>query len=207
MPIPSENVLNTTRMFLNDNGSSNPQLWTDNVLFPMLNRAYQELQVTLRQRAAPIMKLNFTQILDPGTLVLPIISDLVSPIQIYESYPAGPASLMTEADPLPQQEQGPVLNFWQWDGININFVGSTAYREILIFYWRSLPLVANPTDNILPIDADIWLAPRTAAIAAASVGEETTSAAAAASAASFYEQVILANRGRAPQLAGASVKP
>jgi hypothetical protein len=91
--------------------------------------------------------------------------------------------------------------------MDINFVGATTQREILVFYWRSLPLVSEAVDVLLPIDCEIWLAPRTAAIAMGTVGEEQTSSVAAQTAASTFEQVILANRGRAPQNAGVSVRP
>jgi hypothetical protein len=114
---------------------------------------------------------------------------------------------MTEADPIPLIAPQTALNYWHWDGENILFTGATSVREVLVFYWRSLPLPQSGTDTLQIIDGEMWLAPRTAAIAAASVGEETTAGAAATNAQSTFEQVILANRGRAPQGAGASIRP
>jgi hypothetical protein len=77
----------------------------------------------------------------------------------------------------------------------------------MMFYWRTLPIPTNPVNFIEIIDGEMWLAPRTAAIAAASVGEENTSGIAASNADAFLERVILANRGRAAQTMGTSIRP
>jgi hypothetical protein len=153
------------------------------------------------------MKAHSLQVISPGVQQYPTISNIVSPIQLVEAAPGAVGTLMTEADPIPLIAPGPVLNYWHWDGTNILFTGATTTREVLAFYWRSLPLPQSGTDTLQIIDGEMWLAPRTAAIAAAAVGEETTSATAAANAQATMEQVILANRGRSPQAQGISVRP
>jgi len=200
-----EDVLNTARVFLDD---QNVQLWTDAILTPMFTRAHQELQVLLRQRAAPLMKTSAAVTLNPNVTLLPLQPNLVSPIQLWEA-PLGvnTFTLMTEADPLPQVPQGPTLNWWQWDGIDINFIGANVYREIQVFYWRSLLIPTAPNSPIGIIDGEMWLAPRTAAIAAASVGQMDTAKIAGDEATETIEKVVLANRGRAVQMPGVSVRP
>lgn len=200
-----EDVLDMARVFLDD---QNIQLWTDTILMPMFTRAHEELQVLLRQRAAPLMKGNDALTLDPNTMLLSPIADLVSPIQLYEA-PFGTTNyvLMTESDPLPNNPQGPTLNWWNWDGLGINFIGATQYREILVYYWRNLLVPTAIDAPIGIIDGEMWLAPRTAAIAAASVGQTDSATLAGQEATETIEKVILANRGRAPQDAGIAVRP
>src|SRR6516164_1282320 len=85
MAVQVEDVLNTARMFLND--LSTPiQLWTDTILMPMYTRAHQELQVILRQRAAPVMKASTTVNLASGQTSIPSPSDLIAPIQLWEGF-------------------------------------------------------------------------------------------------------------------------
>jgi hypothetical protein len=192
-------------MFLND---ANQQVWNDGTLLPMFVRAYGELLVTLRQRAANLLKAQTEPtLLAPGTKVFPSGSDLVAPIQLIEAAPGGVGSIMTEADPLPLRAQQPTLDYWHWDGIDVTFIGANQPREVMMFYWRTLPIPTNPVNFIEIIDGEMWLAPRTAAIAAASVGEENTSGIAASNADAFLERVILANRGRAAQTMGTSIRP
>jgi hypothetical protein len=207
MPVQAEDILNTARMFLNDLGSSNPQLWTDTVLMPMLQRAHQELQVILKKRAAPIMKTHTLQVINVGVQQIAPISDMQSPIMLVEAATGQPGTLMTESDPLPLMAQQTSLNFWQWDGATIKFTGATSNRDVEIYYWRTLPLPQTGTDTIQIIGGEMWLAPRTAAIAAASLGEAEAATMAGQQAERFLEEVVIANRGRATPDMGASVRP
>jgi hypothetical protein len=204
MAIPAEDVLNTARMFLND---ANQQLWDDPTLMPMLQRAHQELQVQLRQRAAPVMKTQSAQVVNAGQQLITGLADIVSPIKLIESAPFGLPSLMTEADPLPLIAPGPTLQWWNWDGSEITLIGATTTREVLVYYWRQLPVPKVGTDNILILDGEMWLAPRTAAIAWGVTGADVMYQALAQEAQSRLEQVIRSNRGRAPQDAGVAVRP
>jgi hypothetical protein len=153
------------------------------------------------------MKSSNSQTIQPNTQTITTISDMLAPIQIIESASGGVGTLMTEADPLPLVTPTTSLNWWNWNGTTVNFIGATTIRNVLIHYWRILPLPQSGTDPLNILEGELWLAPRTAAIAAASVGEENTSATAANNADMFLEKVILANRGRAPQDAGASTRP
>jgi hypothetical protein len=200
-----ENVLDLARVFLDD---QNVQLWTDAILTPMYVRAHEELQVLLRQRAAPLMKTVAYVLIEPGVTLMPLITDLVSPIQLFET-PLGIQNyiMMTESDPLPNNSPGPILNWWQWDGLDINFIGATIAREVQVFYWRNLIIPTDPTAPVGIIDGEMWLAPRTAAIAAASVGQTDSATLAGQEATETIEKVILANRGRSPQEAGVAIRP
>jgi hypothetical protein len=74
-------------------------------------------------------------------------------------------------------------------------------------YWRALPLPAVNTDPIGFINGELYLAPQTAAIAAGSVGQAAEMQTLTALADASLNEVILSNRGRAPQIAGQSIKP
>jgi hypothetical protein len=153
------------------------------------------------------MKTHFGEVINVGQQTITPIPNMVSPIQILEAAPGGQGTIMTESDPLPLQSPGTMLNWWQWDGSQINFIGATTLREILVFYWRELPLPQSGGDILQIIDGEMWLASRTAAIAMESVGEENTSANSQQNADTLLETVILSNRGRATQLGGVSIRP
>jgi hypothetical protein len=137
-------------------------------------------------------------------------ADLVAPIQLWETSSGGAANtyaLMTEADPLPNVVATTTLIWWAWVEEAVTFIGSSAVRQVLMRYWRSLPLPTVNTDLIGFINGELYLAPRTAAIAAGSVGQAAEMTALAGLADGSITEVILSNRGRAPQTPGQSIKP
>jgi hypothetical protein len=208
MSVQSSIVLATARTLLNDDAATN---WTDASLFPKLQQAHKELQIKLRRAAAPVMKNLYVEIVGANTTAFATPpADLVAPIQLWETTSAGAANtyaLMTEADPLPNVVAAATMVWWAWVEEAVQFIGSTAIRQILMRYWRSLPLPAVNTDPIGFINGELYLAPRTAAIAAGSVGQAAEMDALVKLADSSLVEVILSNRGRAPQTPGQSIKP
>ena len=208
MSVQASVVLATARTMLNDDAATN---WTDAALFPKLQQAHKELQIKLRRAAAPVMKNTYTEtVAIAGTAFLTPPVDLVSPIQLWETSSAGTIdtyALMTEYDPLPNVVSAATMIYWAWIEERVAFIGSTAARKILMLYWRSLTLPAVNTDPIGFINGELYLAPRTAAIAAGSVGQAAEMDALAKLADSSLTEVILSNRGRAPQTPGQSIKP
>lgn len=193
-------VFATTRTLLNDDLVT---LWTDVVLLPKLVQAYRELESKLRISAASIMRVQTDADVpisaSPSTYAA--ISDIKEPIRLWEKAPADPDSayvLMTEYDPLPvtQYPVTSILQYWQWDGTNINLMGCSADRHVKVMYWRSLPEPTGNTSSMVFTDAEIYLAPRTAALAAGSVGESAVYEAMSAVASEALSLVIQANRGR-----------
>jgi hypothetical protein len=193
---------------LNDDAQTN---WTDAAMFPKLQQAHKELQIKLRRAAAPLMKTSYSEVIgisDTGFASPP--ADLVAPIQLWEKASGDPVTLyqlMTEADPLPNAVAQATMIWWAWQEEVVTFIGSTAARQVLMSYWRALPLPQVNTDLIGFIKGELYLAPRTAAICAGSVGQSAEMSALAALADSSLSEVILSNRGRAPQVQGSSSKP
>jgi hypothetical protein len=208
MSVQASVVLATARTLLNDDAATN---WTDASLFPKLQQAHNELQIKLRRAAAPVMKNNYTEVIPAGqTSFATPPSDLVAPIQLWETSSGGAANtyaLMTESDPLPNVVPVTTMIWWAWVEEVVTFIGSTAIRQILMRYWRAIP---TPTVNTAPIgfiNGELYLAPRTAALAAGSVGQAAEMQALAQLADASITEVILSNRGRAPQTPGSSIKP
>lgn len=202
-------VLITARTLLNDDAASN---WTDAALIPKAQQAHKELQIKLRRAAAPVMKAFASPAtVSAGTTTFPSPpADLVAPIQLWETTVGGTAdtyALMTEADPLPNAIAGTTLKWWAWIDELINFIGASTNRQVLLSYWRALAVPTSNTDSIGFTNGELYLAPRTAALAAGSVGQAEEMKLLTALADNSLTEVILSNRGRAPQAAGASIKP
>lgn len=208
MSVQASVVLATARTLLNDDAASN---WTDAALFPKLQQAHKELQIKLRRAAAPVMKSRYTEIIAAtNTVFATPPADLVAPIQLWETSSGGAVNtyaLMTESDPLPNVIPVSTMIWWAWIDEIVTFIGSSANRQILMLYWRSLALPQVNTDLIGFINGELYLAPRTAAIAAGSVGQAAEMTALAQLADGSLSEVILSNRGRAPQVPGQSIKP
>lgn len=206
--VTAEACFVTARMFLDD---QNDQLWNDNVLMPMMYQAHLELQQKLKSRASPVMK-NYAYItLDAYQTQFPSnIGDLTSPIQLWER-PSGSNvdfSPMTETDVLPLTPPiNSTLTYWMWYQQELIFTGANINTDVIVFYWRRIAVPTQPADLIGIIDGDQYLAPRIAALAAASVGEEQTSGIASALAEAQLQFVLSANRSRAGQLIGTSLHP
>jgi hypothetical protein len=68
------------------------------------------------------------------------------------------------------------LSFWVWQENKILFPGSLTDREVLIEGVQTLGKITSGTSPIQILNCDIWLAQRTAAIAALTIGANPTRA-------------------------------
>jgi hypothetical protein len=208
MSQPLSVVLATARTLLNDDAAAN---WTDAALIPKAQQAHRELQIKLRRAAAPLMKNVYVETVAATTLVFATPpADLVAPIQLWEKAAAADVSLyalMTEVDPLPNADQAATMIYWSWVQEQVTFIGSSAARMVKMLYWRAIPTPQLNTDLIGFINGELYLAPRTAALCAGSLGQSAEMQALATLADASLTEVILSNRGRAPQAAGTSIKP
>lgn len=189
-------ALNGARGLLNDVSA---QVYTDTMLIPSLQQAFWELQSILNQNAASLSRKITT-----GTVVTPAkiitISDMIEPIRIWER-PAGSTDdaawvLMTEYDPLPNVMPDTTLIYWQWDGTQINLIGSSVNRQYKINYRWDMPVPTGPSSSLVFIDAQVYLSPRTAALACQSLGQDKDYDRMNTIALSTIKIVVDANRGR-----------
>ena len=208
MSVQASVVLTTARTLLNDDAAT---LWTDTSLFPKLAQAHRELQTKLRFAAAPVMRAIYTETLAANaTVFVNQPTNMVEPITLQETDSAGTLANftpMTEADPLPNIAPGATLVYWQWADEIVTFIGSTASRTVKMVYWRSLVIPTVNTALIGFINGELYLAPRVAALAAASVGNKDVAALATGMAEAALNEVILSNRGRAGAASGQTMRP
>lgn len=209
MSVAASVVLATARTFLNDDGGL---LWTDAVLIPKLQEAHRELQSILRYSSAPVMRKVLDNVtVNAAVTVFPSLpSDLIEPIKLWEKAPADPTTAyvpMTSADPLPRLAQGTTLGFYQWLDEAINFVGSSANRVVRMLYWRSLVVPTAAGDAIGFLQGELYLGPKTAAIAAGAIGERATFDWLDDQASRYLNMVILANKGKLKPMDGTVLRP
>lgn len=198
MAVLASTIFATARTLLNDDGAS---VFTDTVLLPKLVEAFRELQAKLILSAAPIMRAEAAQNINIGVTTLVLPTDLVAPIRLWERSQAAQDTAyipMTEQDPLPNVAQQTNLVYWQWYQQAINLVGSIDTRRVKIQYWRSLTEPVDATSDLVFNRGELFLAPRTAGLAAGSVGEDDAMAKWSGIGDASLNDIILANRGRTP---------
>lgn len=168
-------ALESARTLLNDDAAT---LWTDAVLLPKVREAHRELQVALTLNGLPVIK-EVSAIIDvpASTLTLPTQpADIVEPIWMKERPDGGTADDfvdMEEVDFLPDVLQAEDLHYWAWREEVISFVGATTAREVQLRYKKGLPTINGGSDSIGFVYGELYLGPRTAAIAALSVGNKS----------------------------------
>ncbi len=190
-------ALDTARTLLNDDPAVT---WTNTVLLPKLNEAFRELQQKLTLSDASLMQTTSVTTVNAGTGGL-VIGTIKEPIRLWEKFVSDPNdayTVMTERYILPNRSSGVEerLRDWQWDGSQINFIAATTNRSVKVFYWQEFADLVDGTSSLQFIDAELYLAPRTAALMASIVGEDARPKEWNALAETNLKQIILANRGR-----------
>lgn len=185
----------TAVSLLNDSIQS---IWTNTILLPFFNEAYRELQTKLKLAGCPVQMLDNTYGYSIGVTTF-TIANIIEPIILWEKASGQPDTTyqrMTEVSKLPFVAPGPLLNTWRWDGQgNILLVGSTINEIIKYRIWAFFPDVTVTTTNIPFVNAENYLGPRVAALAAASIKEDADSTEWTALANQNLEDIIKSNRG------------
>jgi len=193
----AQTALDTARTLLNDDAAVT---WTNAVLLPKMNEAFRELQQKLTLSDASLMQTTSVSTVNAGTSSL-VIASIKEPIRLWEKFTADPNdsyAIMTERYILPNRASGVEerLREWQWDGVQLNFISAITNRSVKVFYWQEFADLASGASSLQFIDAELYLAPRTAALMASIVGEEGRPKEWNDLAMSNLQQIILANRGR-----------
>lgn len=186
MPIPSSAILALARVKLNDPNSA---IYNDTVLLPMLDAAYDEMQLIFERNGVPVQnEISDVLTVPANTLVLSadstpaLPSDFLYPIRLFErdngSTDDSAWVLMTQQRWEPNIQQQPTLIWWVWRKDVIEFVGATQIREVKIHYKMALEAIAADDIDVSPIGAKSYLASRTAMQAALYIGENESRAAA-----------------------------
>mgnify|MGYP001558319114 CR=1 FL=1 len=178
MPLASV-VLDEARFLLNDVSA---KLYTNTVLLPALRKAYRELQQNLRDNSISTSReasaaLTVLASSVPFSLTFSsspaIPADLLYPIKLDEKFQnQGDESYVSlkEKDWSPDITPSDRLQFWAWNEDQLKFVGVINTVILRIKYWKGLAAIVDSTTDIPILDCETFLAARTAALAAYSIG-------------------------------------
>lgn len=181
MALLASTVLTSARILLNDPSGA---IYPDAAMYPLLNKAYRELQVKLTTFGISTTKEIFTVVaVNVGTTSLSdgagLPTDLIYPIELFERAKNSTEfwKLMQETNFEPNEVTlSTFLNFWTWREDEIKFIGALTDRDVKIRGIKSLGSITSGTSPILILDSDLWIAQRAAAIAALTIGANPTRA-------------------------------
>lgn len=196
-------VYSGARAYLNDDEVNN---WTDFKLSRKAVIAFEELEAELVIAGIPIIH-SITSILtippvtvDDDNLDMSTVTgyptDMILPIWMKErqmNEMNRDFVDMVEVDFIPQIDLDIALHYWCWYQNTIMLRGSTEYNQVQLRYQRFLPVPGVNTDSILVPLGQLFLAPRTAALAAYSAKDRTTWADLSAEANANLARLIVMN--------------
>jgi hypothetical protein len=172
-------VYTEARVLLSDTAAS---LFTDATLLPFVKMAYSDLQRKFQLYDVAVNKEITASINVPAnTVILPSTpADLLYPILLEERQVGGVETDYKEMDEndweLDGIAQQPELQVWAWRENEIKLRGATLAREVRLKYVKTLADIIDGTTVVGIIDASDFLAARSAAIAAESVGQNSDKA-------------------------------
>jgi hypothetical protein len=156
------------RSLLNDTFGD---MFTDAILLPFTKKAYKELQNELMLNGLGDTKEETADIaLAAGATTVAVPADLVVPVALFYEDADGKFIEFTERYWEPGTAQQEIHTFWRWEENEIKVLGAIPASTVRVKYIKFLPVLVDTTSNILVLNADVFLAARIAAIAAATVG-------------------------------------
>lgn len=184
MAVTVQQVLDLSAVYLNDAGLSQ---YTYAAQLPLFNAAQLELQELMEQNNVPSTNEVSTSLtVAAGVTVIsfsttPALPSTLVEIQKLSERPNGSSVdylPMTRCEFLPTMvEQIDSLIWWTWQNQEVRFIGATQPVQLTLAYIASrLPAVSSTTTNITLINAQSFLAYRTAALCAEFLGENKTRA-------------------------------
>jgi len=158
-----------TRSLLNDDDGLT---WTDALLMPKVTQVWGELIAKMQLNGIPVVKNETLPIaLNPNTTSLIAANlmptDLERPIWMKEygiNETRDNAVPMTAVDFIPDIIQATTLQYWAWIGQDIQFLGATVARNVLLTYLKLLNAPTKVTDILPVIRSEIFIGPRIAAL-------------------------------------------
>jgi hypothetical protein len=157
----------TARTLLDDDLALN---WNDPVLMPKLVQAHGEMIAKLILNGqAPVRENTALINLTIGALSLGISQpmDLIKPIKMDEGIIGDDISNqipMEKVDFFPNLDQEDTLRYWAFNKNLITFMGSTAARQVRLYYIGEPVAPSYVTDTLYIPMSEIFLGPRIAAL-------------------------------------------
>jgi len=174
MDITASEPLTEAKILLNDPAGN---IFPDDKLIPLMQKAYRELQTKMMVNGLPVLKEASTPVtVVQGTVRLGdgagLPTDFIYPIELHERKVGSTDNFspMFERAWEPDEKPGQSLEVWTWREEELKFIGATTDREVRIRYMKGLTRITATTSPIGIIQATTYLASRTAAIAAFSLG-------------------------------------
>ena len=177
-------VLLTAQTYLND---FSQRMWQKSLLIQFLKEAHRELQLELQINGIPVIKKKAAVITVPavnlstwtGELNLPTQpNDIIEPIECWERRTGDTNEnnwdLMIQKSWVPEQQPIEDLVYWNWVGEVIKFLGATTSNDVKLYYNGGIPIPVSDDDVMGFINAESYIAPRLAALAAQSIGAQQT---------------------------------
>ena len=177
-------VLLTAQTYLND---FSQRMWQKSLLVQFLKEAHRELQLELQINGIPVIKKKAAVITVPavnlstwtGEVNLPTQpNDIIEPIECWERRTGDTNEnnwdLMIQKSWVPEQQPIEDLVYWNWVGEVIKFIGATASNDVKLYYNGGIPIPVSDQDVMGFINAESYIAPRLAALAAQSIGAQQT---------------------------------
>lgn len=174
MAITAQEPLTECKVLLND---PNSNIYADDKLIPIMQKAYRELQTKMMLNGLPVLKeQTLATAVNVGTVSLGdgsgLPTDFLYPIELQERL-AGSGAQYEDMDEAEWEESitpSDRLYFWTWREETLQFVGALTNREVRIRYMKGLTRIIATTTPIAVNNAVTYLAARTAAIAAVVLG-------------------------------------
>ena len=125
-------------------------------------------------------------------------TNLITPTKLIETTEGGSAWIdMTEGTSIPKNiAQSATLIYWAWREETIVLLGSSANRDVVVYYRKLITIPTTVNDAIGVIFGELYIGARTAALAAGSVGNKEVYDVLTALAKTNFDKVVKSNRGQ-----------
>lgn len=201
-----DNVIQMAMTYLNDFGQ---KFWTKEQMQAFVAEAHREMQLELQINGIPVIKKKSAIATIPqinlstwtGEVTWPnqstTLSDLVEPIECWER-PTGDTlesdwDLMIQKSWVPEAQPVNDLVYWNWVGEQIKFLGATVSNDVKLYYNAGIPIPQADEDPMGFLNAETFIAPKAASLAADSVGAKSKALTLGARADKMMDKILQAN--------------
>lgn len=191
MPLLASEVMDeSASIYLNDAAKIR---WPYAVLLPYLRSSIGELQSELEANdLPPLYEIGAIIPVPANSTLLNLPLDFTFPVYLGERAPGETRfSDMTELSWEPDADKNTKLNHYVFREGKIQFLGSTADREVRLRYLRSLSAIVNENSVIEVANAKGFLAARTAGLASQFGGSATVRGTNANERAEYFKRLVI----------------
>lgn len=178
----ASDVLTISRGLLNDPDPGS--IFTDTRLIPLLAMANKELQLMLfGLDALELKEISALLTVPINTLTLNVVAgypaDVLRPVELAER-DSGSTDLfipLTEKEWEPDIIADEWIKYWTYREGEVKINPATAIKQVRFKYVKSLGTITSAQSTIPIVQSDVWLAYKTAELAAVTIGENPSRAA------------------------------